>query len=278
MRGRIASVKESAEFTSQLVEAYCTALWLDEPLPETSEGMLEKLDRVQDQMIEWRESAARVGADEALCWILSIYETIDLDKVPGVRVASKWIKDPELVEKRERKAQLIIETSNLHEFRLHPNATPEEKEAAMKMAMERIYKREQDDEEEAEGEDGDEEDDEEEAEGSEGEDEDDEDFDDEDAEMSEVVDEDIQMDPVPSEKTAPSVATSATAPVRSAEADPPVAPSGGAATATPSGDAAMTPPGGAATTTPSGVTATAPSGEAPTAPSVDAPTTPLADA
>ena len=90
-------------------------------------------------MIEWHESAARVGADEALCWILSVYETIDLDKVPGVRVASKWIKDPELVEKRERKAQLMIETSNLHEFRLHPNATPEEKEAARKMAMERAY-------------------------------------------------------------------------------------------------------------------------------------------
>ena len=98
VRARIASVKESAEFTSQLVENYCTALWPDEPLPETSEVMLRKLDRVQERMIEWCESAARVGADEALCWILSIYETIDLDKVPGVRVASKWIKDPELVE------------------------------------------------------------------------------------------------------------------------------------------------------------------------------------
>ena len=217
-----------------------------------------------------RESAARVSADEALCWILSIYETIDLDKVPGVRMASKWIKDPELVEKRERKAQLIIETLNLHELRLHPNATPEEKEAARKMAMERIYKREQDDEEEAKGEDGDEGDDEEETEGSEGEDEDDEAFDDEDADMSEAVDEDIQMDPIPSNKIAPSAATSTTALARSAEADPPIAPSGGAATTTPSGDAAMTPPGGAATTTLSGVTATAPSGDAPTAPSADA--------
>ena len=63
----------------------------------------------QDRLIEWRESAARVGADEALCWILSIYETLDLDKVPGVRVKSKWITDPKLVAKREKKAQLIIE-------------------------------------------------------------------------------------------------------------------------------------------------------------------------
>ena len=38
-----------------------------------------------DQMIEWRESAARVGADEALCYILSCYETLELEKVVGVR-------------------------------------------------------------------------------------------------------------------------------------------------------------------------------------------------
>ena len=65
---------------------------------------MDKVDGIQDRLIEWRESAARVGADEALCWILSTYETLDLDKIPGVRVASKWITDPKLVEKRERKA------------------------------------------------------------------------------------------------------------------------------------------------------------------------------
>ena len=61
-----------------------------------------------------------------------------------MRTAFKWITDPELVEKRERKAQLIIQGSDLHEFRLHPNATPEEKEAARRMAEERAYKLEQD--------------------------------------------------------------------------------------------------------------------------------------
>ena len=68
-----------------------------------------------------------------------------------------------------------------------------------------------------------------------------EDFDDDDADMSEGVDEDIQVDPIPSDKTAPSAATSMTAPTRSAEADPSVPPSGGAATATPSGDAPTAP-------------------------------------
>ena len=119
---------------------YCRALWPEEPIPGTTEGLLKRLSEAQDRMIEWRESAARVGADEALCWLLSIYETLDLDKVVGVWVASKWITDPELVEKRERKAQLITEGSDLHEFRLHPDATPEEKEAARQRAMERACK------------------------------------------------------------------------------------------------------------------------------------------
>ena len=38
--------------------------------------------------------------------------------------------DPELVEKRQRKAQLMIETADLHEFCLHPDAPAEEKAAA----------------------------------------------------------------------------------------------------------------------------------------------------
>ena len=105
------------------------------------------------------------------------------------------------MEKRERKAQLIIEGSDLHEFRLHPNATPEEKEAAKRMAEERAYKLEQDNSDYTHGKYDERAEDEEE----------DEDVDDEDADMSEEVDEDILMDLVPSGKTAASATTSATA-------------------------------------------------------------------
>ena len=65
---------------------------------------MDKVEEFQERLIEWRESAARVGADEALCWILSIYETLYLDKVPGIWLASQWITDPKLVEKSETKA------------------------------------------------------------------------------------------------------------------------------------------------------------------------------
>ena len=109
VRTRISAIRRRGEQTCDLVEDCCKALWPDEPVPEDLSALMEKVEEFQDRLIEWRESAARVGADEALCWILSCYETLDLDKVPGVRVQSKWITDPKLVEKRERKAQLISE-------------------------------------------------------------------------------------------------------------------------------------------------------------------------
>ena len=67
VRARIALVKKRSEDIFQLVAAYCRALWPEEPLPETSEGLLEKLSEVQERMVEWPESTARVGADEFLC-------------------------------------------------------------------------------------------------------------------------------------------------------------------------------------------------------------------
>jgi hypothetical protein len=231
---------------------------------------MDKVEEFQDWLIEWRESVARVGADEALCWILSIYETLDLDKVPGVRVASKWITDPKLVEKRERKAQLISEQSNIHEFRFHPNTPAEEIEAAKKMAEatrrmteERRYKAEEDDSDyshgkydrHGRGKDVAEDEESEDAEGSEVnfDESDDENFDDEEEEMSEEVDEEFQAD------TAPPMNASASAPR-----------SGGASTTAPSG--------GAPTTTSSSAEPSAPSGGASTTPSADAPPSPSAAA
>ena len=130
VRTRISAIRRRGEQTCDLVEDCCQALWPDEPVPEDLSALMEKVEEFHDRLIEWRESAARVGADETLCWILSCYETLDLDKVPGVRVKSKWITDPKLVDKRERKAQLIIERANIHEFRFHPNTPAEEIEAA----------------------------------------------------------------------------------------------------------------------------------------------------
>ena len=98
-------------------------------MPDTVRELAEILRDTQSQMIEWRESAARVGADEALCYLLYVYETLDLDKVTGVREDSKWVVDPEFVEKRKKKAQSIIQFANLLKFCPHPDAPAEDDEA-----------------------------------------------------------------------------------------------------------------------------------------------------
>ena len=84
----------------------------------------------QDRLIEWRESAARVGADEALTYVLSWYETIDLGKLRGTRQGSKWIENAECVEAQRRAAQAMIEYVDIHEFCADPNAPAEEKTEA----------------------------------------------------------------------------------------------------------------------------------------------------
>ena len=92
-------------------------------------------------LTHWRESAARVAADETLSWIISIYESIDLDKILGCRLKSKWIADPELAEKRTRKAYEIVSKANIHEYAFSIDTPSEEIEAAQKLAEEAEAKR-----------------------------------------------------------------------------------------------------------------------------------------
>ena len=67
----------------------CRILWPKEPAPKTARALAEKMMDAEDRLTEWRQSAARAGADEALSWVLSWYETIELANIKGVR---DWIK------------------------------------------------------------------------------------------------------------------------------------------------------------------------------------------
>ena len=67
-------------------------LWPKDPAPKTIRALAEKMMEAEDRLTEWRQSAARVGADEALTWVLSWYETIDLATLQGVRDGSKWVE------------------------------------------------------------------------------------------------------------------------------------------------------------------------------------------
>ena len=104
VRARIASVQKLSEEALDAMKQFFQVLWLNKTAPNTIRELVEVLSGAQDRMIEWRESAARVGADEALCYILSCYETLELEKIIGVREGSKWVEDPSYVEARQKKA------------------------------------------------------------------------------------------------------------------------------------------------------------------------------
>ena len=254
------------------METTFAALWPNEPFPENLGAFTEKIEGVEDRLTEWRESAARVAADETLSWIISIYESIDLDKILGCRVKSKWITDPELAEKRTRKAYEIVSQANIHEYAFSIDTPREEIEAAQKLAEEAEAKRrrveenkykiaEDDptryrrrsgknaaDDEVSEDQSSDEGSEDEDSENTDEELEEDEgessgeNFDTEEEEPSEPMDEDIEADPAPRAKSA--------APTR---------PSGASAT-----------PSGSKTAATSGGTSTAPSANAPPSPSAPA--------
>ena len=54
-------------------------LWPEEADPKSPEELAERLMQSETRLSQWRESAARAGADEALMVVLSWYETLDLD-------------------------------------------------------------------------------------------------------------------------------------------------------------------------------------------------------
>ena len=131
-------LRRRGETLRGLMETTFTALWPNEPFPENLGAFSEKIEGVEDRLTDWRESAARVAADETLSWVISIYESINLDKIVGCRDKSKWITDPKLAEKRTRKAYDIVSKANIHEYAFSIDTPREEIEAAQKLAEEEI--------------------------------------------------------------------------------------------------------------------------------------------
>ena len=85
--------------------------------PPTSVDELTKCLMIcEERMDDWRSSAARVGADEALMYVLSWCEGINLDMLKTLRDGSKWITDPELVRRRQELAHSLIQYAPVHSF------------------------------------------------------------------------------------------------------------------------------------------------------------------
>ena len=70
----------------------------------------------EERLDDWRSSAARVGADEALMYVLSWYEGLDLDALKTLRDGSKWLTDPDYVRRRQEFAHSLIQYAPVHSF------------------------------------------------------------------------------------------------------------------------------------------------------------------
>ena len=104
------------------------ALWPGVEPPTSATELAEWLAISDDRLSEWRESAARVGADEAMTFVMSWYEDVKLKSLQTVRANGLYVTDPELIKQRQERAYSFIPYGNIHEFRDNPYATESEDE------------------------------------------------------------------------------------------------------------------------------------------------------
>ena len=76
------------------------ALWPESQPPASVDELTKCLQGCEDRLDDWRSSAARVGVNEALMYVLSWYEGINLDALKTLRDGSKWTTDPDLIRRR----------------------------------------------------------------------------------------------------------------------------------------------------------------------------------
>lgn len=105
------------------------ALWPGEEAPSAIPKLAKRLLEVEDRLSEWRESAARVGADEALSFVLSWYDGINLDVLQSMRVGSPFLSNPELIAKRQEWAYSFIQYADVHTFVEGPRSDADEEAA-----------------------------------------------------------------------------------------------------------------------------------------------------
>ena len=77
------------------------SLWPDCEAPASVTELSKCLLATEERLREWRSSSARAGADQALTFVLSWYEEIDLNVLQSLRSDSKWTSDSALIQRRK---------------------------------------------------------------------------------------------------------------------------------------------------------------------------------
>ena len=92
------------------------SLWPDSVAPTSVAELSKCLQTAEARLREWRSSSARAGADQALTFVLSWYESIDLEALKSLRSDSKWTSDPTLVQSREKAASFMATYAQTRNF------------------------------------------------------------------------------------------------------------------------------------------------------------------
>jgi hypothetical protein len=106
-------------FTEELFlgaqEAY-SALWPGQRTPTDPVDLGNDLQLAKVRLREWRDSGARVGANEALTYFLSWYEKANLETLRTVREGSIWTTDPEHIRRRRELAHSYVDYADTDAF------------------------------------------------------------------------------------------------------------------------------------------------------------------
>jgi hypothetical protein len=106
-----------------------SALWPGQRTPTDPVDLGNDLQLAKVRLQEWRDSGARVGADEALSYFLSWYEKADLETLRTVREGSIWTTDPEHIRRRRELAHSYVDYADTDAF-VQDIREPEKKDDA----------------------------------------------------------------------------------------------------------------------------------------------------
>jgi hypothetical protein len=93
-----------------------SSLWPRQRMPTDPVDLGSDLQLSKVRLRQWRDSGARVGADEALTYFLSWYEKADLETLRTVREGSIWTTDPEHIRRWQELAHSYVDYADTKAF------------------------------------------------------------------------------------------------------------------------------------------------------------------
>jgi hypothetical protein len=93
-----------------------SALWPGKITPTDPVDLGSDLQLSKVHLTQWRDSSARVGADEALTYFLSWYEKADLETLHTMSEGYIWTTDPEHIRRRQELAHSYVDYADTEAF------------------------------------------------------------------------------------------------------------------------------------------------------------------